>query len=72
MHERLILKAKYAATLAATNPSHSTALFQDMVMLCPWETSAFIKTHFDVMVKAISSEEVGEEKDAQRCLSADR
>ena len=37
---RLILKARYSAVIAATNPDHSTGLFQDMVMACPWEQSA--------------------------------
>lgn len=54
-HERLILKARYAATIAATNPGHSTGVFQDMVMACPWEESSYIKEHFDVIVTAISS-----------------
>ena len=54
-HERLILKAKYAAVIAVTNPGHSTGLFQDMVMACPWEKSKYVKEHFDVILKAISS-----------------
>ena len=49
-HERLILKAKYAAVIAVTNPTHSTALFQDMVMACPWEQSSYVKEHFDLIV----------------------
>lgn len=55
-HTREVVKAKYAATIAATNPGHSTSLFQDMVMSCPWETSASVKKHFDVIAKAITSE----------------
>ena len=54
-HERLILKARYASTIAVTNPGHSTSLFQDMVMACPWEESAHVKEHFDVILRAISS-----------------
>lgn len=55
-HVREIVKAKYAATIAATNPGHSTALFQDLVLSCPWETSTSVKNHFDVVLKAVSSE----------------
>lgn len=54
-HERLILKARYAAAIAATNPGHSTGLFRDMVMACPWEESEYVKEHFDVIVSAVSS-----------------
>ena len=54
-HSRLILKARYASTIAVTNPEHSTSLFQDMVMACPWEESAHVKEHFDVILRAISS-----------------
>ncbi|MDE7261296.1 MAG: hypothetical protein K2N78_04430 [Oscillospiraceae bacterium] len=54
-HERLVLKARYAAVIAATNPDHSTGLFQDMVMSCPWEESAYVKEHFDVIAAAVSS-----------------
>lgn len=54
-HERLILKAKYSAVIAVTNPDHSTGLFQDMVISSPWENSEHVKEHFDVIVKAISS-----------------
>lgn len=52
-HERLLLKATYDATIAITNPGHSTGLFQDMVMACPWEESEHVKQHFDVVEKAI-------------------
>lgn len=54
-HERLILKAKYAAVIAATNPEHSTSFFRDMVMACPWEESLYVKDHFDIIVNAITS-----------------
>jgi len=54
-HAREAVKAKYSATIAATNPSHSTALFMDLVLACPWETSPYVKTHFDVIVNSISS-----------------
>lgn len=54
-HDRLILKARYASTIAVTNPGHSTSLFQDMVMACPWEESPHVKEHFDVILRAISS-----------------
>ena len=54
-HERQILKARYASTIAVTNPGHSTSLFQDMVMACPWEESPYVKEHFDVLFRAISS-----------------
>lgn len=53
---RLILKAKYSAVIAATNPDHSTGLFQDMVMACPWEKSPHVKEHFDVIVRAVTSQ----------------
>ena len=53
-HERLLLKAKYAATIAVTNPGHSTGVFQNLVMSCPWETSAHVKEHFDIVLKAIT------------------
>ena len=53
-HRRLILKAKYAAVIAAINPGHSTGLFKDMVLSSPWEESPSVKTHFDVIVQAIS------------------
>ena len=54
-HNRDIVKAKYSATIAATNPSHSTALFMDLALACPWETSPCVKKHFDVIVGAVSS-----------------
>ena len=54
-HAREIIKAKFAATIAATNPGHSTGLFQDLVMSCPWENSEYVKTHFDVIVNAVTS-----------------
>ena len=57
-HDRLILKARYSAVIAATNPSHSTAFFRNMVMACPWEKSANVKEHFDVIIDAISSTNV--------------
>ena len=53
-HERLLLKAKYAATIAVTNPGHSTGVFQNLVMSCPWETSAHVIEHFDIVLKAIT------------------
>ena len=53
-HERLLLKAKYAATIAVTNPGHSTGVFQNLVMSCPFETSAHVKEHFDIVLKAIT------------------
>ena len=52
-HERLLLKATYDATIAVTNPGHSTGLFQNMVMACPWEKSEHVKQHFDVVENAI-------------------
>lgn len=54
-HEREIVKAKFAATIAATNPGHATGLFQDLVLSCPWERSEYVKKHFDVALKAIST-----------------
>ena len=54
-HNRLILKSKYSATIAATNPDHSTGLFQDLVMTCPWEKSTYVSTHLDVVAEAITS-----------------
>lgn len=53
---RLILKAKYSAVISATNPDHSTGLFQDMVMACPWEKSPHVKEHFDVILHAVTSQ----------------
>ena len=52
-HGRLVLKARYAAVIAAKNPEHSTGLFQDMVMDCPWEKSSYVKEHFDIIAGAI-------------------
>ena len=52
---RLVLKAKYAAVIAATNPDHSTGLFQDMVMACPWEKSKYVKEHFDIILHLVTS-----------------
>lgn len=54
-HDRLILKARFSAVIAVTNPCHSTGLFRDMVMTCPWEESAYVKEHFDIIVNAITS-----------------
>lgn len=54
-HEREIIKAKFAATIAATNPGHSTGLFQDLVLSCPWEASEYVKSHFDIIVNAVTS-----------------
>lgn len=56
-HSRLVLKARYSAVIAATNPDHSTGLFQSMVMACPWEQSSHVKEHFDVVLNAISEKE---------------
>lgn len=53
-HARLVTKARYAAVVAATNPEHSTALFQDLVMSCPWEQSPYVREHFDCVLSAIS------------------
>lgn len=53
---RLILKAKYSAVIAATNPDHSTGLFQDMVMACPWEKSPHVQEHFDVILHAVTTQ----------------
>lgn len=52
---RLVLKAKYSTVIAATNPDHSTGLFQDMVMACPWEKSPHVKQHFDVILHAVTA-----------------
>ena len=52
-HERHVLKAKFSATIAAVNPGHSTAVFQDMVMDCPWEDSQYVKEHFDIILNAL-------------------
>jgi len=54
-HAREIIKAKFAATIAATNPGHATGLFQDLVMSCPWEKSEYVKSHFDVIVHAVTT-----------------
>ena len=53
---RMILKAKYAATIAVTNPDHSTGVFQEMVLACPWENSPYVKEHFDIIDKSITSQ----------------
>lgn len=53
---RQILNAKYPAVIAATNPDHSTGLFQDMVMACPWEESPHVKEHFDVVLNAVTEQ----------------
>ena len=54
-HARLVTKARYAAVAAATNPEHSTALFQDFVMSSPWEQSPYVREHFDHILSAILS-----------------
>lgn len=54
-HEGEIVKAKYASAIAVTNPKHSTALFQEMVMCCPWETSQSVAKHFDPVLNAITT-----------------
>jgi len=53
---RLILKARYSAAVAATNPDHSTELFEGMVYSCPWEQSEYVKKHFEVIINSITSE----------------
>lgn len=53
-HEREAVKAKYAAAIAATNPGHSTGLFQDLVFSCPWEKSECVQRHFSVVLNAIT------------------
>lgn len=55
LHDRMILKAKYSAAIAITNPDHSTGLFRDMVLASPWQESEDVQTHFDVIVNAITS-----------------
>ncbi len=55
-HERLILKARYASVIAATNPDHSTALFQEMVMACPWESSEYVARNFGIIAEAVTSQ----------------
>lgn len=52
-HARQVTKARYAAVVAATNPQHSTALFQDLIMSCPWEQSPYVREHFDCILSAI-------------------
>ena len=54
-HKRQILKAKFSAVVAITNPEHSTARFQDMVVDCPWEQSPSVREHFDVIRHAVTS-----------------
>ena len=54
-HERLILKSRFSAVIAATNPTHSTGSFQDVVLSCPWESSAHIKEYFGTIIGAITS-----------------
>lgn len=55
LHARQVLKGRYSAVIAAINPEHSTALFEDLVMTTPWENSKTIQEHFNVIVSAISS-----------------
>ena len=52
--DRLILKARFSAVVAATSPDHSTGRFQDLVMACPWEQSESIQTHFTPIAQAVS------------------
>ena len=52
---RLILKAKYSSMIAITNPDHSTGLFMDMMLATPWEKSAYVQEHFNVIIKSITS-----------------
>ncbi|SHK51492.1 Protein of unknown function [Selenomonas ruminantium] len=51
---RLVLKAKYSSMIAITNPDHSTGLFKDMMLSTPWEKSAYVQKHFNVILKAIT------------------
>lgn len=53
---RLKLKARYSATIAVTNPDHSTELFKGMVMACPWEESDYVKRHFGIVAEAITGQ----------------
>ena len=53
-HARQVLKARYSAVVAATNPDHSTELFKGMVMASPWEQSEYVRSHFDVILKSIT------------------
>lgn len=55
-HERLILKSKYSATIAVTNPDHSTGLFGDMMMATPWEESEYVDSHFSIIARALIPE----------------
>ena len=55
VHQRFILKAQYSATIAVTNPDHSTGQFQDMVMNCPWENSPYVRSHFEIILRAIAN-----------------
>lgn len=52
--DRLIVKAKYSAAIAITNPDHSTALFQDLMMSTEWENCESIKKHFIYVLDAIT------------------
>lgn len=52
--KRLFLKAEFSSVVAITNPDHSTGLFQNMVMACPWENSPYVKEHFEVILHAVS------------------
>lgn len=54
-HEGEVIKAKFASAIAVTNPRHSTALFKEMIMCCPWETSESVAKNFDPILKAVTT-----------------
>lgn len=50
-HSRKILKAKFSSCISITNPDRSTALFNSLLMSCPWEEREVIKRHFGILNK---------------------
>lgn len=48
-HDRLILKAKFSASISITNPDRSTTLFDTLLMSCPWEEKEVIRKHFEIL-----------------------
>lgn len=50
---RLILKAKYSATISVTNPDRSTAVYNEILTAFPWHESPEINKHLGMLIHTL-------------------
>lgn len=53
--QRLVTKSEYSAAIAITNPDHSTALFQEMMLTFEWENTPVAKNLFQKILLAVTT-----------------